>query len=74
MQGAGVPGGPINDVADALDHPQIRHRGLQVAPEGVPGLRTPIRFSRSPLVVERASPALGEADADGAVVSPIHGR
>lgn len=74
MQGAGVPGGPINDVADALDHPQIRHRGLQVAPEGVPGLRTPIRFSRSPLVVERASPALGEANANADAERARDGR
>lgn len=58
MQGAGVPGGPINSVADALAHPQIVHRALRVEPEGVPGLRTPIRFSRSALALDRASPAL----------------
>lgn len=58
MQGAGVPGGPINSVADALAHPQIAYRALRIQPEGVPGLRTPIAFSRSALSLERASPAL----------------
>ncbi|WP_019999077.1 CaiB/BaiF CoA transferase family protein [Aureimonas ureilytica] len=62
MQGVGVPGGPINDVAGAINHPQVQHRGLRIEPGGVPGLRTPIVFSRSPLVTDLASPALGEAD------------
>ncbi|WAJ29369.1 CaiB/BaiF CoA transferase family protein [Antarcticirhabdus aurantiaca] len=61
MQARGVPGGPINSVADAIDHPQVRSRGLRIEPEGVPGLRTPIRFSRSPLALDRASPPLRPA-------------
>ena len=60
LEGAGVPGGPINTVAEALEHPQIAARGLRVAPDGIPGLRTPIRFSRSPLALEGASPLLGQ--------------
>ncbi|SEM63969.1 Crotonobetainyl-CoA:carnitine CoA-transferase CaiB [Gemmobacter aquatilis] len=60
LEGAGVPGGPINTVAEALEHPQIAARGLRVAPEGIPGLRTPIRFSRSPLALDGASPLLGQ--------------
>ena len=55
----GVPGGPINTVADALAEPQIAARGLRIAPEGLPGLRTPIVFSRSALSTDRAAPALG---------------
>jgi crotonobetainyl-CoA:carnitine CoA-transferase CaiB-like acyl-CoA transferase len=62
MEEAGVPGGPINDVAEALAEPQIAARGMAIAPEGIAGLRTPIRFSRSPLTLERASPALGDGD------------
>lgn len=62
LESAGVPAGPVNDVAEALADPQIKARGLQVAPEGVPGLRSPIRFSRSEAVAELASPALGEGD------------
>ena len=60
LEGVGVPAGPVNDVAEALAEPQIIARGLQIAPEGIAGLRSPIRFSRSDLVTERAAPALGE--------------
>ena len=49
LEGAGVPGGPVNDVAEALADPQVAARGLQIAPEGIAGLR-------SPLVTERAAP------------------
>ncbi|MBT9385801.1 CoA transferase [Pseudooceanicola sp. CBS1P-1] len=59
LEAAGVPGGPINTVAEALEDPQIAARGMVVEPEGIAGLRTPIRFSRSPLVLEKAGPALG---------------
>ncbi|MBU2956324.1 CoA transferase [Paracoccus sp. 1_MG-2023] len=56
---AGVPGGPINSVAEALDDPQIRARQMRIEPEGIAGLRTPVRFSRSDSVSERAAPTLG---------------
>ncbi|MFB2531618.1 CaiB/BaiF CoA transferase family protein [Paracoccus sp. p3-h83] len=59
LEGAGVPGGPINTVAEALAEPQIAARDLRIAPEGIAGLRTPIRLSRSPLTTDRAAPALG---------------
>lgn len=62
MEAAGVPGGPINDVAEALAEPQIAARGMKIAPEGLPGLRTPIVFSRSDLVLDKASPALGDGE------------
>ncbi|MDQ1901828.1 CaiB/BaiF CoA-transferase family protein [Paracoccus sp. WLY502] len=60
MEAAGVPAGPVNDVAEALSEPQIAARGLRVAPEGIAGLRTPIRFGRSTLTHDRAAPALGD--------------
>ncbi|NKM01952.1 CaiB/BaiF CoA transferase family protein [Rhizobium leguminosarum] len=59
LERKGIPGGPINTVAEAIDEPQIKARGLQIAPEGLPGLRTPISLSRSPLTLDRASPILG---------------
>ena len=62
MEAAGVPGGSINDVAEALAEPQIAARGMKIAPEGLPGLRTPIVFSRSDLVLDKASPALGDGE------------
>ncbi|MDO5620209.1 MAG: CoA transferase [Paracoccus sp. (in: a-proteobacteria)] len=56
LQAAGVPGGPINSVAEALADPQVQARGVVIAPEGTPGIRTPIRFSRSRLHLSRAAP------------------
>lgn len=60
LEREGVPVGPINSVADALAEPQVIARGLRIAPEGIPGLRTPIAFSRSALVLDRAAPMLGQ--------------
>lgn len=62
MEAVGVPAGPVNDVAEALSEPQIAARGLRVAPEGIAGLRTPIRFGRSRLTHDRAAPALGDGE------------
>lgn len=56
LEDAVVPAGPINTVAEALNDPQIKHRAMQIAPQGVPGLRTPISFSRSNLNLVNASP------------------
>lgn len=56
LEDAVVPAGPINTVAEALDDPQIKQRAMQIAPQGVPGLRTPISFSRSQLNLDLASP------------------
>ena len=52
--------GPINDLAEVFDDPQINARGLKVEIDGVPGVRTPIRFSDADLSLHRASPKLGE--------------
>ncbi len=61
LEEAVVPAGPINTVADVLADPQIVHRGMRIDPDGVPGLRTPIRFAGTPAPVsERPSPKLGE--------------
>ena len=62
MEAGGVPGGPINTVAEALADPQIAARGMQIAPEGLAGLRSPMQFSRSGLVTEKAAPALGDGE------------
>lgn len=62
LEAQGVPAGPINDMADVFADPQVIARGMQIAPQGVPGVRLPIRFSEAQLSLDRASPALGEAD------------
>ncbi|MEX3314173.1 CaiB/BaiF CoA transferase family protein [Sulfitobacter sp. PS-8MA] len=63
LEVAGVPVGPINNVAEALAEPQIAARGMQIAPEGIAGLRTPIRFSRSEMALTHAAPLLGSSKA-----------
>ena len=62
LEKAGVPAGPINTVADVFEDPQFVHRGMKITPDGVPGIRTPITFSDTPLSLDRPSPKLGEHD------------
>ncbi|OCP15467.1 MULTISPECIES: CaiB/BaiF CoA-transferase family protein [unclassified Ensifer] len=71
LEEAGVPGGPINTVADVFADPQIMHRQMQIdtphsgAAGGTsPGVRTPIRFSDASLVLDRGVPRLGEHTAE----------
>ena len=56
----GVPAGPINDMSEVFADPQIIARQMQIAPDGVPGVRTPIRFSEAELSLDKAAPKLGE--------------
>ena len=65
LEGAGVPAGPVNTVEEVFADPQVIARGLRLdlpreAGGPVPGVRTPILLSESPLVYEQASPRLGE--------------
>ncbi len=62
LEAAKVPVGPINTVKDVMADPQIQHRGMQIEPEGIKGLRTPIQFSRSELALDKAGPTLGNGD------------
>ena len=56
----GVPAGPINDLADVFADPQVVARGMQIAPDGVPGVRSPMTFSGAELALDRPAPKLGE--------------
>lgn len=58
LENAGVPSGPINSIAEALADPQIRHRGIEIAPEGVKGIRGPWVFSDAELTLEKSAPKL----------------
>ena len=65
LSAAGVPCGPINDIGQALAEPQARARDVQISlPHALgtaaPGLRNPIRYSRTPLDHELPPPLLGE--------------
>jgi crotonobetainyl-CoA:carnitine CoA-transferase CaiB-like acyl-CoA transferase len=63
LEEQGIPAGPINTVAQALDDPQIAARGMVLdLGDGLKGLRTPIRFSEAELAPARRSPKLGEGD------------
>jgi len=65
LEAAGVPCGPINDLAQVFADPQVRHRGLQVeAPHAqagtVPMVRSPLRLSETPARSDVPPPLLGE--------------
>lgn len=64
LEAAQVPCGPINDLAQVFDEPQVRHRGMRIdLPHPLagtaPGVRNPVRFSRTFVGHERAPPLLG---------------
>jgi crotonobetainyl-CoA:carnitine CoA-transferase CaiB-like acyl-CoA transferase len=60
LHGVGVPAGPINSIAQALDDEQVRARGMRIHPDGVEGIRSPFRFSDSTLDTSRTAPRLDE--------------
>ena len=60
LEKAVVPAGPINSVADAFSDPQFVARGMQIEPDGIPGVKTPIKFSDATLATDKRSPKLGE--------------
>lgn len=71
---SGVPCGPVNSVAEAFEHPQVKHRGLRAEVQHpvhgtMPVVRSPFRFSASP-VRHRAPPQLG-ADTDTVLASEL---
>jgi crotonobetainyl-CoA:carnitine CoA-transferase CaiB-like acyl-CoA transferase len=60
-----VPCAPINDVAQTFAEPQVQHRGMAVsAPHPVAGVvplvRSPLRFSDTPVDPPTAPPLLGQ--------------
>ncbi len=56
----GVPAGPINSLDEVFADPQVIARKLQIAPEGLPGLRSPMTFSGAELALDRPAPRLGQ--------------
>ncbi|OCT20900.1 CaiB/BaiF CoA transferase family protein [Pseudomonas putida] len=65
LERAGVPCGPINDLAQMFQDPQVVARGLKVdVPHplagSVPQVASPIRLSETPVEYRRAPPLLGE--------------
>lgn len=69
MEKVGVPCGPINTMEQVFAHPQIRHRGLQMALDhplagSVPQVASPIRFTGHPHEYQGAPPTLGQHSDD----------
>jgi len=65
LEKAGVPCGPINDLAQMFQDPQVLARGLAVnVPHplagSVPQVASPIRLSETPVEYRQAPPLLGE--------------
>jgi crotonobetainyl-CoA:carnitine CoA-transferase CaiB-like acyl-CoA transferase len=64
LEAAGVPCGPINNLEQVFDDPQVRARELRVTlpgPNGAdaPGVASPLRLSRTPVTYRHGAPALG---------------
>ena len=56
----GVPAGPINNMAEVFADPQVVARGMQIAPGGLAGVRSPMSFSGAELALDRPAPRLGQ--------------
>ncbi|WP_374723192.1 CaiB/BaiF CoA transferase family protein [Peribacillus tepidiphilus] len=61
----GIPSGPVNNVEQALNHPQVQAREMVVeVPHPTLGkiklVRNPIRFSKTPITIRKHPPLLGE--------------
>jgi len=66
---AGVPCGPLYDLKQVFEDPQVQHRDMAMRiphprAGSVPALRNPARLSATPPAIERAAPALGEHTRD----------
>ena len=61
----GVPCGPINDMAQVFENPQVKHRGmllemLHPLAGRVPQVASPFRFSETPVQYHSPPPVLGQ--------------
>ncbi len=71
---AKVPCGPINDLHDVFNDPQVQARGLRinlpedgtdsVAADSIPGVASPLRLSETPPAYHNAPPILGQHTAE----------
>ena len=65
LEAAGVPNGPINDVAQVFEEPQVKARGVRIeldhaAAGKLPMVASPMRFSGTPIEYRLPPPTLGE--------------
>jgi len=71
LEAQGVPAGPINDLEQVFNDPQVIHRGMKLALPSkaakagvIPGVRSPIVINGWKAASERPSPLLGEHTAE----------
>jgi len=69
LEAAGVPCGPINDLAQVFADPQVQARGLRLdlpnsLGSSTPQVASPLRLSASPVEYRNAPPLLGEHSDD----------
>jgi crotonobetainyl-CoA:carnitine CoA-transferase CaiB-like acyl-CoA transferase len=65
LESAGVPNGPINNIAQVFEEPQVKARGVKIELEHaaagkLPLVASPMRFSETPLEYRLPPPLLGE--------------
>ncbi|HMN44319.1 MAG TPA: CaiB/BaiF CoA-transferase family protein [Povalibacter sp.] len=65
LEPLGVPVGPINNLAQVFEHPQVVSRGMRIdlphpLSGSVPQVASPIRMSATPLQYSAAPPTLGQ--------------
>ena len=65
LESAGVPNGPINNIAQVFEEPQVMARGVKIeldhaAAGKLPLVASPMRFSETPLDYRLAPPLLGQ--------------
>ncbi len=65
LEAAGVPNGPINNIAQVFEEPQVKARGVRIELEHaaagkLPLVASPMRFSGTPLEYRLPPPLLGE--------------
>lgn len=65
LEPLGIPVGPINNLAQVFEHPQVKERGMRVdVPHPlagtVPLVASPMKMSRTPPIAVQAPPTLGQ--------------
>jgi crotonobetainyl-CoA:carnitine CoA-transferase CaiB-like acyl-CoA transferase len=65
LDAADVPAGPVNELPQVFENPQVRHRGLLVETQhpqagALPLLASPLRLSATPVTDYPAPPTLGQ--------------
>jgi len=65
LEAAGVPNGPINDLAQVFEEPQVKARNIRIELDHpvagkMPLVASPMRFSATPIEHKTAPPTLGQ--------------